>query len=228
MNKPADMNKRILRFAVYVTGLITLALGLVLNTKSGLGTAPLVSPAFVVSQLTGLAFANVTFVVYALFAVIEIVLHLIRKDWKRILNDLLQLPFALVFTRFMKLFDDRIPNLAESGAGPFQGNLWIRVAVLAVALILIGTGACLSVRMRLIPNPGDGVVLAISDFCGIKLGLAKNIFDISCVVIASVIGLVARGQLIGVGIGTVLAMIGVGRIMDLAGRVFKGLIERVV
>ncbi|MBQ1311754.1 MAG: hypothetical protein IIY55_07885 [Blautia sp.] len=215
-----------LRVAVYVAGLIVLALGLVLNTKTGLGTAPLVSPAFVISQLTGFSFANVTFVVYSGFVLIELVLHLIRKDRKRMLNDLLQLPFALVFTRFMKLFDAVIPSLAGDGAGPVRGTLWCRLAVLAVALFLIGLGACLSMRMRLIPNPGDGAVLAISDFFGIRLGLAKNIFDISCVVAAAVIGLIFRGQLIGVGIGTVLAMLFVGRIIDLVGGLFEESINR--
>ena len=221
--RPAD---RVLRVIVYAVGLIVLALGLVLNTKTGLGTAPLVSPAFVISQLTGFSFANVTFAVYSGFVLIELALHLIRKDRKRMLNDLLQLPFALVFTRFMKLFDALIPSLVGEGVGPVWGTLWCRLVVLAAALFLIGLGACLSVRMRLIPNPGDGVVLAVSDFFGIKLGLAKNIFDICCVALSAAIGLIARGQLIGVGIGTVLAMVCVGRIMDLVGGLFEGMINR--
>ena len=113
------MRIRILRVLTYAIGLIVLALGITLNTKTGLGAAPLVCVAYVVSQLTGRVFANVSFAFYGLFALIEVVLHLFRRDYKRILNDLAQLPFALVFTRFMGLFDRLLPNLATDCAVPF-------------------------------------------------------------------------------------------------------------
>lgn len=221
------MNKRsLLRCLVYALGLIVLALGITLNTKTGLGTAPLVSVSYVVSQLTGWVFANVTFVVYGLFALIEVALHLFRRDYRRILNDLAQLPFALVFTRFMGLFDRLLPNLATDCAGTFWGAMGGRIAALAVAIVLIGVGACMSVRMRLIPNPGDGIVLAISDVTGWKLGLTKNVFDLTNVAVACAIGLIARGRLIGVGVGTALCMLGVGRVIDLTGRLLAPMIER--
>ena len=220
------MHNRILRGIVYALGLVVLALGITLNTKTGLGTAPLVSISFVVSQLTGWVFANVTFAVYGLFALIEIAVHLFRREWKRLVNDALQLPFALVFTRFMGLFDRLLPNLATDCAGTFWGAMGGRIAALAVAIVLIGVGACLSVRMRLIPNPGDGIVLAISDVTGWKLGLTKNVFDLMNVAVACAIGLIARGRLIGVGVGTALCMLGVGRVIDLTGRLLAPMIER--
>ncbi len=220
------MKNRLCRTLVYAAGLIVLALGLVLNTKTGLGSAPLTSPPFVVSQLTELPFANVTFIAYAAFVLIELALHLVGRDWRRMLNDVVQLPFALVFTRFMGLFDRLIPNLAADCAGTAWGTLWFRLVALAAAILLIGVGACLSVRMRLIPNPGDGVVLAISDRTGWRLGATKNAFDIANVLLAAAIGLIARGRIVGVGIGTILAMVGVGRVVDLTGRLCAPLIER--
>lgn len=214
------MRDRFFRALVYAAGLVLLALGIVLNTKTGLGAAPLVCVAYVVSQLTGLVFANVSFAFYGLFALIEVALHLLRRDHKRVLNDLAQLPFALVFTRFMGLFDRMIAPL-DAGA-----PLWPRLLLLAAAILLIGVGACLSVRMRLIPNPGDGVVLALSDFTGRELGLMKNAFDIANVLIACAIGLIARGKLIGVGIGSLLCMLGVGRVVNLTGRLLAPMIDR--
>ena len=222
------MDNRVYRALVYGLGLLVLALGLVLNAKTGLGTAPLVSTAYVISLLTGRAFANVTFAVYGAFVLIELALHLIRRDRRRMLNDVAQLPFALVFTRFMGLFDRLIPALATDCAGAVWGAVWFRVIVLVAAILLIGLGACLSVRMRLIPNPGDGVVLAISDFTGRKLGLTKNAFDVANVLLACAIGLIARGRIVGVGVGTLLSMLGVGRVMDLCGRLFAPLIRRLV
>ncbi|MDY2911617.1 MAG: hypothetical protein SOT58_06140, partial [Agathobacter sp.] len=42
--------------------------------------------------------------------------------------------------------------------------------------------------------------------------------DCSCVAISVVIGLVARGRLIGIGVGTIIAMIAVGRVVALFNR----------
>ena len=37
--------------------------------------------------------------------------------------------------------------------------------------------------------------------------------DITCVVFSVIIGLVLKGKLVGIGIGTIIAMIGVGRVI---------------
>ena len=117
-------------------------------------------------------------------------------------------------------------TLADLEGYSFWGTMGGRLVALAVAIVLIGVGACLSVRMRLIPNPGDGVVLALSERTGWKLGASKNAFDIANVLLALAIGLAARGQIVGVGIGTILAMLGVGRVVDLTGRLLAPLINR--
>ncbi len=210
------MNRKLaLRIGIYASGMVLLALGLVLNTKTGLGTSPLVSIAYCISCLSALSFSDAAFLMYCLFAAIEIVLHLIRRHFSAAARDLLQLPFSLVFTRFMGLFDRCIPDLALECAGTVWGEIWMRLLILAAAILLIGSGASMMVNMRLIPNPGDGCVLGISDFSGAKIGTVKNIFDIVNVSIACLIGLAFRGKLLGTGIGTVLAMLGVGRVMGL-------------
>ena len=54
-----------------------LALGITLNTKTELGVSPLISMPFSVSEITGLNFAALAFVMYALFTVIEILFGLL-------------------------------------------------------------------------------------------------------------------------------------------------------
>ena len=54
---------------------------------------------------------------------------------------------------------------------PAPDTMALRTAVLLMSVILVGTGAALSLDMRLIANPGDGLVQAISDRTGIELGL---------------------------------------------------------
>lgn len=88
-----------------------------------------------------------------------------------------------------------------------------RVYFLIVAIILTGIGAAMSLNMRLIPNPGDGIVQAISDTVHASVGLTKNCFDIFNISVTICVGLFSSGKLIGIGLGTVLAVIGVGRVI---------------
>ena len=60
-----------------------------------------------------------------------------------------------------------------------------------------------------------GIVQAISDFSGKSVGLTKNCFDITNVAITTSIGLLSTGHLVGIGLGTILSMIGVGRVIAL-------------
>lgn len=88
------------RWLFYILGILILALGLTLNTKANLGVSPIISTAYITSGLTGFSFGDVTFVLYCLFVAAELLL--LGKDYK----ILLQIPFSIVFTRFLNLFTD--------------------------------------------------------------------------------------------------------------------------
>ncbi len=206
------------RITIYAIGMLILAVGLTLNTKVTLGVSPIISVSFVVSEVMDLNFGDITFLWYSIFVLIEIVLHLMDKSGdkkKKLIMDVLQIPVSLIFTRFMNIFTAIIPVFEEDFRGTFYGGLVFRFIMLALAIILTGLGAALSLNMRIIPNPADGVVQAMSDFFNKNLGTVKNIFDISCVVIAVVLSFAFIGSIIGVGIGTVCAMLGVGRVVAL-------------
>ena len=57
-----NRQKLFFRWLVYILGLLILALGITLNTKTGLGVSPIVSVAFVASQLGGWSIGNTTLV----------------------------------------------------------------------------------------------------------------------------------------------------------------------
>ena len=74
--------------------------------------------------------------------------------------------------------------------------------------------------MRLIANPGDGLVQAVSDRAGIVLGLSKNNVDITCVTLTGILSMTVAHHILGVGIGTLIAMIGIGRVIAFVNRLF--------
>lgn len=225
------MNKQIInRTLIYIAGLLILALGIILNTKAGLGVSPIISVAYSISRINDFNFGNTTLGLYTLFVIIEIVIHTVKNISSRrnsdnvlapanknslkfiILTDVLQIPLSIVFTRFMNLFADNIPDFSPKGTNTLP-HFCLQLLVLLAALVFTGIGAVMSLNMRIVPNPGDGIVQAISDCIHKSVGFTKNCFDLFNVSLTVCIGLISTGHLIGIGIGTVLSMIGVGRVI---------------
>jgi uncharacterized membrane protein YczE len=209
-----------MRFIFYLLGMVILALGISLNAKTSLGVSPIISTAYCVSSITGYNFGNMTFVLYTLLVCVEIAIHLVRKQKKQVAFDCLQVIVSLIFTRFLNVFDWIIPNLgSEAMKGTLIGSLGGRIGILLVAIILTGIGAALSLNMRIIPNPGDGIVQTIADAAGQDNGFVKNCVDITCVIVTCLTGLLVTRHVIGIGLGTLMAMIGVGRVIAVFNRV---------
>ena len=215
MDKCVDGRRKLInRLLSYGLGIVILALGITLNTKTGLGVSALVSIAYTVANAWNLNFALMTFLLYTCFALIEVGLkwgflpQLRKVLWK----DLLQIPFSLAFSLLLNVFGGIIPVAEHVGA---------QIVMLVLAIVCTGIGAAMIVDMHLIPNPADGLAQTLGMVTKKGMGLGKNLLDCSCVGISAVIGLVARGRLIGIGIGTIAALIGVGRVVALFNRCFE-------
>ena len=204
-----DINKKQMAFRllIYAAGLIILACGITMNTKTGMGVSPIISVPYSISEIWGLNFGNMTFIVYTIFVIIQAVLM------RRITLDLiLQLPLSLVFTRFLNLFDMILP---ESGS-----YIWEKLLMLAVAISLTGIGIIMSVRTDFVPNPGDGIVNEIAVVIKKSMGFTKNCFDLLNLCISCSVGMIFAGHLIGIGLGTVLTMLLTGRAVALYSFIF--------
>ena len=201
--------KMVFRIAAYLIGIATLAAGITLNTKTGLGVSPLVSISFGISELWNLNFAAMTFLVYSAFVGIQALL--LRRRFQ--LRTLLQIPFSFVFSLLLDLFSALLDYHFTL--------LWQNLLLLAVGIVLTGIGACLTVNMKFIANPADGLAGTVGEVTRRGMGFGKNIIDISAVVITLLIGLIFGHRVVGIGIGTVLSMILTGRIIALVNYLFK-------
>ena len=93
------------------------------------------------------------------------------------------------------------------------------VLVLVLAIVATGVGAALTLDVKLVPNPGDGIVQALADLVQKETGFMKNCFDFGCISVTAILSLSMVGGLVGLGLGTVLAMIGVGRTIAIYHRI---------
>ena len=208
MEKKENVSQLIFRWVMYGAGIMVLSLGIILNTKSEFGVTPIISTAYSASIIWSLNFGNACMVLYAVLAAVEYIL----KGHNFRLYDLLQIPLAFVMTRFFNIFEAGLPDAESTGA---------RILCLALGITLTGIGASMMLNCRLVPNPGDGIVQAISDFIGKPLGFTKNCFDIGCVALTAIMGYVFTGHFPGLGIGTICAMIGVCRVVALYNYIFR-------
>ncbi|MGN0241728.1 MAG: YitT family protein [Candidatus Weimeria sp.] len=197
--------KKIFRFTIYILGFVVLALGIICNTKSGLGVTPIISIPYSISLIIDFNFGNASMIMYTVLAIIEYIVK--GRNFK--LYDLLQIPLSFFLTRLFNLFSSFLPD---------AHTIPMRILCLIIGIVCTGIGAAMSMNARLVPNPGDGIVQAISDRSKKNPGLVKNIFDIGCVTITILIGILSTGHIIGVNVGTLCAMIGVGRVIAIYDR----------
>ena len=197
-------NRRALfwRCLFYGTGVICMAVGLTLNTKTRLGVGSVASIAYVGSLVWSLDYGGLTFAVY----MVAILLQLLLKKENRHWQICLQLPFSAVFSALLTVFGRHIPFSPEA--------IWQRLLILLSAVGFTALGLLLMVDMKLITNPADALADTVGSLLGKDVGFGKNVIDAISVTISCAIGLAASGKVVGIGFGTVATMLLTGRMVS--------------
>ena len=149
--------KWILRIALYLIGIMVLALGIPLNTKTNLGVSPIISMPYAVAQIFGYETGTAVFVAYLIFIVLQILL----LKGKSPPFQFLQVAASYLTSAFITIFDWIIPTPDQMG---------MRLLVLALAIILTGIGAAVTVDVNIVPNPADGLARVLGERCGKNMG----------------------------------------------------------
>lgn len=151
------------------------------------------------SLLTPFTVGTATIMMHVVLILLQILL--LRRRYDPI--QLIQLPVALVFgslTDFSVWAIQRIPCQSY----PMRWVLCI------VGILLVGVGVSFEVTANVVTLAGEGMVLAICKVFPLKFGDVKIGFDVTLVVIASLLSLLFLGRLEGVREGTVAAAFFVG------------------
>lgn len=202
MNK--DMIKRMI---IYIAGILILALGLVLNAKTGLGVSPILSVSFVLSKIVPLTFGTCTAIIYCILVLIQILLY--RKVSLAII---LQLPLSYLFGILIDFYNMLIP--INNPAFPYA------IIMLLLAIVFTAIGAFLMVSVQLIVNPGDGYVNAFATVLNKPFGKVKFVLDLTLVCLSTIISFVLLKRLVGIGLGTIVAAFMTGPVIHALDRHF--------
>lgn len=131
--------------------------------------------------------------------------------------QLLQIVFAILFGQIMNFFNLIININVDS--------FYIRIFICILSFFITSLGIVFTITADIVPVAPDGLSQAISKKARIDFGKAKIYFDCVIVILSGSILLFNGKGLDGLGIGTILSALLVGRIVAYINKSLKHKIE---
>ncbi len=190
------------KWIYYIIGLNMIALAVVLNIRWNLGVAAFSSVMYSASQIYGISLGNASIVMYLIFVLLQCIL-----SKKVTVSYLLEIPLSFAFGWLTDFYDWIVPNV--------QFPLAANIVLFIVTMFITAMGVFLTVQTNLVLTPVDGIVKTISEVFHIRFSLVKNAYDIAMVAVTVLLCLCNHAPFYGIGIGTILTAVGIGRIISI-------------
>lgn len=216
MTKMNNPKKFAARCVVYLMGQLVLAFAVNLSINSNLGISPNSSLPYVLSLVLNTKMSTCIMGISIIQLLLQAVL--LRREFKWI--NVAQFGVSALFGYCVDFTRWILGDFALT-------SYWGRMGMLLTSILLIGVGISLYVDASLLPAPSEGLTLAFSKACKVKFHNAKNIQDITTVSLALLLGYINMGSLVGVGEGTILSALLVGRAVKLVQKWIKPQVDKV-
>ena len=187
------------RYCIFLLGLIFMALGIVLIIKSGLGTSPISSVAYILSLALPLTVGEFNFIFSFLMFILQPIILRDKFEWVQILQVPMTFIFCVFIDLFMYIFSSLAPILY------FQHLL-----VLFAGCLSMGIGVTCQLLGRVVMLPGEGLVNAIATHWKINFGNTKVVFDWTLVSIAAILSWYYFSEIDGIREGTLISAFSTG------------------
>jgi uncharacterized protein len=181
-----------IRLVLLVGGIASLALGIVVIVRAGLGSDPLTACIQGLAASLGLSLGRATQLLFVLFLLLVGLVDRTGLGVATLLSVLLEGPLIDIF--------DGMILWKPAGLGP-------RFVGLGAGILLSAVGIAVYVTPQLGAGPPEAVMLAIHRRGRLRLAYAKLLLDTLCVFVGWRLG----GN---IGLGTVLAAVLVGPVVD--------------
>ncbi|NBG89382.1 YczE/YyaS/YitT family protein [Isachenkonia alkalipeptolytica] len=198
------------RLLIYISGLFLLAMGVAFSIKSGLGVSPVSSFPYALSLVFNMDVGLLSTIVFSFYVVLQIVL--LRRNFQ--LKNLFQLAIASLFGFFVSLSNTIIAPLSPVG-------YFSQLALLGISLVLIAIGIIFYLAANVIPQPPEGLVLALQKVTKVPFSKVKVMFDVTSVSLAGLLLIFFHGNVVGLREGTVIAALGVGKLIGIFSKWIK-------
>ena len=210
------------RYLFMILGLLFNAFGVVLLTKSSLGTSPIASIPYVLSEYFPISMGTLNFALYFLFFVVQLLI--LRK--KMTASDWMQIPLSMCYSVFLDLYISLAAAYQPKEYGVMLGGLLLGCIFrsLGISMQVVADVAMLS---------GEAFVLVLAKALKKEYSIVKLVSDALMVIIAVVLSYVLLGDVIGVREGTLIVVLLVAPLSNsmtealfpIGNRLFKGKAE---
>lgn len=106
-------------------------------------------------------------------------------------------------------------------------NIYLQFIIFFLALILLGSGISLLVLTKLPPTPADILMLSLMKCFKTNFFVARTTTDALALISGIIVGAINNKPLNNIGIGTLLALLFVGSIVQVTSRFWKKLLKQV-
>ena len=200
------------RCALLAVGIAAMAAGIVIITKSNLGTSPISSLGYVLS----IAFPTVSYGMFMLAWNVTLLagqIALLGRRFKA--AALLQVPLSVLFTLGIDGFAYVLSPVAPETYA--QSAL-----VLAAGIVVLALGVACTVTANVATNSGEAFVCAVTSKTGWNFGRTKVGFDLACVAVAAIASLALLGGIHGIREGTIVSAAATGLLVNVFVRLMGG------
>lgn len=188
------------KMVLYVTGLNLIAVAVVLNIRYSTGVAAFSSVMYAISEIYQISLGTASIICYLVFVLMQCIL-----SKKITLTYILEIPLSFAFGFLTDVYDFLIPDLNFS--------FFFCFIFFGFTMFITALGVFLCVKTGYVLTPTDGIVNTISEVFHISFSTVKNVFDISLVAFSAILCLLNQTSFYGIGIGTILSAMFLGRII---------------
>lgn len=195
------------RYLWFVLGVLVNSFGVALITQAALGTSPISSIPYVLSLRFPITLGEFTFILNLVYILGQIVL--LRRAFQPI--QLLQIAVNVIFSAFIDVSMNLLSWLQPD-------HIAVKLIALILGCAILGVGISIEVAPDVLVVPGEGIVRAMTQVSGKRFGSVKVLFDCTLVAIALILSFLFFHGLNGLGLGTVISALIIGRFVNLYNR----------
>ena len=198
------MRNWVYRYLWFTIGVIINAFGVAIITKAALGTSPISSVPYVLSLKFAPSLGAFTFVFNLLIIAAQIALRGRKFPPIQFLQVLVNLVFSAFIDVSMSLLAWLNPTI-----------LPVKLVSLVLGCAVLGLGTSIEVAPDARLVPGEGLVGTLSEKLNKRFGSVKIGFDLTLVAIALILSFIFFRGINGLGLGTIISALIVGRFVNL-------------
>ena len=205
---------------VYLFAIVLLAFAVAMLSAADFGISMIVAPAYLLSLKTGfLTFGQAEYVIQA---GVFIVLCIVLRKFKFVY--LFSFATCLIYGFVLDLWR-KIPFFNPSVTVPGSMDLWLRIVLFVLGVLLTSFSVALFFKTYLYPQVYDFFVKAVSGRYGIKISILKTIVDLSCLTASVIMTFAFFGKIVGIGWGTLVMAFINGSIIGFFSKAFDKIFD---